>query len=100
MPSWDRTRFRIGECVEPGNDRVLTNLVDATLSQFPEICGLKEAARDELVRTMVEAIQFHRSGFAPKRPESSGAGSNRRIFVTSVEAALRRAALATGNTRN
>jgi hypothetical protein len=48
MPSWDRTRFRIGESVEPRNDRGLADVVDVTFSQFPEICGLKQAARTTL----------------------------------------------------
>jgi hypothetical protein len=100
MPYSNQTRLRISECVEDGNDRFLAGLVESTLSKLPRIGCLEEAVKDELITRIVEAIQFTRLGVAPRRPESSGAGLNRRIFVTSVEAALRRAALPGGNTRD
>src|SRR3984957_19091902 len=100
MPSWDRTRFRIGECIGPRNERSLTKLVDGTLSRFPEIGGLKQAARDKLVQGIVEAIQFNHMGLAPRRSECSGAGLSRRIFVVDVEFVLRRAGLRAGNGRD
>jgi hypothetical protein len=70
------------------------------LAQFPEIGGLKQAARDELIRGIVEAIQFNHLGLAPRRPESSGAGLSRRIFVVDTEFLLRRAGLRAGNGRD
>jgi hypothetical protein len=101
MPYSDRTRFRIDPpTVEAGTDTVPADLVESTLLRLPRIGSLDKAVKDELVARIVEAIQFHRLGLAPRRPESFGAGLNRRIFVTSVEAALRRATLPTGNTRD
>jgi hypothetical protein len=100
MPYSDRTRFKIHPTVEAGTDRFLAGLVESTLSTLPRIRCLDKAAKDELVTRIVEAIQFHRLGLAPRRPKSSGAGLCKRIFVTNVEAALRRATLPSGNTRD
>ncbi len=100
MPYSNRTRFRIDPAIDAGSNQFLADLVEKTLSKFPRVLCLETAVRDQLVIRIVEAIQFTRLGVAPRRPESSGAGLKRRVFVTSVETALRRAALPVGNTRD
>jgi len=100
MPSSDRTRFRVGESVEPGNDRFLADLVNTTLLRFPEICRLRQTTKDELIAGIVEAIQFKRVGLAPRRFESSGAGPTKLVFANDVEFVLRRAGLPASNTRD
>jgi hypothetical protein len=100
MPYSDRTRFRIDLTIDAASDQFLAGLVDKTLSKFPRVSCLETAVRGQLVTRIVEAIQFHRLGLAPRRLESSGAGPNRRIFVASIEAAFRRVDLPAGNTRD
>jgi hypothetical protein len=104
MPYAYRTRFRIGRTVHPGSgtglDGFLTRRAGAVLSQFPQIRGLTPAAKEELIAGVVEAIQFLQVGLTPRRPESSGAGLKKRVFVSDVEFALRRARLPAGNGRD
>jgi hypothetical protein len=100
MPYSDRTRFRIDPAIDAESNQFLAGLVEKTLSKFPRVLCLETAVRGQLVIRIVEAIQFHRLGLAPRRLESSGAGPNRRIFVMSIEAALRRVDLPAGNTRD